>query len=189
MGGSGMSSRDWIDASAFDHAAAALERAGFERTAGSVAVKTLRKGANVVRKNVRAAVRRHRKTGRLSAGVRTKFTGAGMDFSARITSTGPIAHLIAGGVRPHEIGPPPYGRGSSSVMAIRASGAGRSGPVNKLIKVSDAIGYATVVHNPGFAADPYFHKGVQNSLPEINALAKAGAEAMATELKDRMGKR
>lgn len=161
-------SGEWIDASAFENAAKALERKGFERAAGRTVAWALRRSANVVRRQVRAAAKPHRKRGRLSSNVRTSFAGTGLDFSAKVRSTGPVAHLIAGGVRPHAIEP---GR----VMAIH--GAGKSGPI---------VGFATAVQHPGFRADPYFHRGVTAAGPEIKAIVDKSAETMRDELAFRM---
>lgn len=165
-----------INGDDFRKAAAALEKRGFDKAAGRTVAFALRRSANVVRRHVRAEARPHRKTGRLSGNVRTRFVGVGLAFVARVKSTGPVAHLIVGGVRPHKIGPPPYGRGSSKVMALHA-GKGKSNSV---------VGFATVVSNPGFKGDPYFHRGVERSAPEINAIIDASAQTMVKELAYRM---
>jgi hypothetical protein len=160
-----------IDASAFHDAAKALERAGFERQAGRTVAWALRRSGNVVRRHVRAELKRHRRTGRLAGNVRTRFSGVGLGFSARIWSGGPIAHLIAGGVQPHAIAVTDDKR----AMTIRAPG--RAGGV---------VGFAAAIQHPGFSGDPYFRRGVKAAAPEINAIVAKSAETMASELAYRM---
>ncbi len=169
-----MSDRDYgIDASDFVAASKALERHGFERQAGVTVAYAIKRSATVVRRHVRKEVRSHRRRGRLSSNVVVRHRGAGLEFVATVKSAGPVAHLIAGGVAPHDIAP-------GSVMAIH--GPGRSGPV---------IGFATAVRAPGFPADPYFARGVRGAAPEINAIIDKSADTMARELAFRMerGKR
>lgn len=164
-----------INADAFRNAAKALEKEGFDRAAGRTVAFGLRKAANAVRRGVRAEARRHRKTGKLNSGVRTYFKGIGLNFEARVKTTGPVAHLIVGGVTPHPIAGPPYGRGNSQVMALHASG-----------KAGALIGFAKVVQHPGFKADPYFHNGVKRAAGDINEAIKKSAETMTKELAYRM---
>lgn len=150
-----------IDGAAFNDAAQALG-ASFDEVAAKTVRTTLRKAANVVRGNVRARARRHHRTGRLEAGVHTSWQGAGLSFQLRVFAESPESNLIAGGVRPH---------------VIRAT---RPMPVGGL------TGFAEVVHHPGFRADPFFHRGVVESLPAIQALVDAAAKVMAAELAARM---
>jgi hypothetical protein len=159
-----------IDASAFRDAARALERAGFERQAGRTVAWALRRSANAVRRHVRAELKGHRRTGHLAGNVRTRFGGAGLDFSARVKSGGPVAHLIAGGVQPHAIGVE-----HKRAMTIRGSGRG-----------AGIEGFATVVQHPGFRADPYFTRGVKASAHDINDIVQKSADTMARELAYRM---
>lgn len=150
-----------IDATAFNKAAAALSEAGFEEVAGPIVKHALRQSANVVRDSIKSAARRHRRTGRLERGVHTTWKGAGLAFQLRVSSTGSVAHLIAGGVRPHGI---------------------RAGDVHHPMPVGRMTGFAEAVRNPGFRGDPYFHRGVQASLPAITAIVEAAGAAMVKEL-------
>lgn len=160
-----------IDHHDFARAAKALEHAGFQKTMGWHVRDVMRKSANLVRKNARAGLAPHRRRGRLASGVRTYFKGTGLDSTATIRSTGPIAHLISGGVKPHTIEP-------GHVMAM----VGREG------KATGVVGFATVVQHPGFKADPYFSKAVRKSVPDINAFLRTAAIEMVHELRARMGR-
>lgn len=162
-----------VDASDFAKAAEALSRQGFETEAGKVAAATIRKGINAARRHVRAAAKPHRKTGRMSGNVRTSFTGRGLDLEGRVFAGGRVAHLITGGVKPHaEPGPAKQGH----VMAIH--GPGRSGPV---------VAFARHVEHPGFGADPFFARGVDESHADIEAALQAGVDSLASDLAARIG--
>lgn len=165
-----------IDASDFVDASKALERHGFERQAGITVAYAIKRSANAVRRNVRGELKRHRKSGRLSRAVIVKSRGTGLDIVTKVKSAGPIAHLVSGGVAPHDIDAEPGG-----VMVIRGPGAG----------FRPTIGYATAVRHPGFQGDPYFARGVRKAAPEINAILQKSADTMARELAFRMerGKR
>jgi hypothetical protein len=165
MGGDGVSTTTelvTIDGRAFARAARALERHGFEEVASDTVKHALRQSANVVRGNVKTEARRHHRTGHLEAGVHTTWKGAGLAFQLRVSSTGPEAHLITGGVRPHKID------------------AGR--PMN----IGGVIGFKDAVEHPGIKADPYVHRGIKESLPAIQAIVTAAARDMAAQLTERM---
>lgn len=167
-----MSARDYdVDMTAFKHAAHELERHEFQAAAGRTVAYALRRAANAIRRKVREALRGHRRTGRLASNVRVRYQGTGLAFESLVWSSGPIAHLIVGGVRPHRIEP-------GKVMPIHASG--RRGPV---------VAFAYAVESPGFPADPYFRKGVKAAAPEINAIFDKSAETMAAELAYRLSRR
>jgi hypothetical protein len=82
-----------------------------------------------------------------------------------VSSTGPIAHLIAGGVRPH---------------GIRAHDPHHPMPIGRFRAFSEAV------RNPGFRADPYFAAGVKESLPAIKGIVDQAGAAMVKELADHM---
>lgn len=164
-----------IDASAFRRAADALENNGFAKLAGPPVAMAIKQSAYAVRRNVRKELKPHKRTGRLHKDVRTKFQGAGLLFIAKVKSTGPVAHLIIGGVKPHTIGPPPFRRGSATVLPIHEGGS--NGAV---------VAFSKVVEHRGFGGDPYFHRGVQRAAPEINELIRIAADAMCKELAKRM---
>lgn len=153
-----------IDTTDFRKAAEALERAGFERQAGRTTAWALRRIVNLIRKNVRLELKPHRVTGKMRDRVRVRFHGVGLKATAGVRSTGSQSNLIAGGVRPHRI----------------------EHPRMPLWGKSAVQGFASVVEHPGFAADPFFHRGYRRSIPEINAIAKKSAETMAKELAYRM---
>lgn len=155
-----------FDTREFEQAAKALERAGFERQAGRTTAWALRRIVNLVRKNVRAEMRSHRKTGKMRDRVRVRMHGIGLKAVGGVRSTGSQTNLIVGGVRPHAI--------AGQVMPLYASGRG------------GVEGFARSVEHPGFAADPFFRRGHLRSVPEINAIAKKAADTMAKELAYRM---
>lgn len=160
-----------VDARDFERAAAALEGHGFDRVAGRTVQGAIRKMINAVRRHVRAAAKPHRRTGRLSSNVRVYFTGQGMDFVGRVKAAGPVAHLIIGGVRPHQIR-------TRHVMALR--GPGRAAPV---------IGFAQAVQHPGFRADPFFARGVSDASADMQQIIEQAADRMVDDLTYRLGKR
>jgi hypothetical protein len=158
-----------VDAREFREAASKLTKAGFEKAAGRTVAWALRRSANLVRRNVRAFAKPHRRTGKMADKVRTRFTGAGMDFVAGVKATGAGSNLIVGGVRPHRIAP-------GKLMPLWA-GKGKRAAV---------IGFARVVEHPGFEADPFVHKGIEASKPEIGDIFRKSAETMTSELAYRM---
>lgn len=153
-----------IDGTAFATAAAKLDAAGFEDVAQKVVKHALRQAANVVRGNVKTEASRHRRRGRLEAGVHTTWKGAGLAFALRISVTGPEAHLIVGGVGPHR---------------IKALG---SHP----LPVGGVTGFAESVQHPGFRGDPFVQRGIKRSLPAIQILVDAAGAQMVAELARRM---
>jgi hypothetical protein len=169
MGGCGMSKGGFtVDASDFDKAAKALEKAGFERQAGRTAGWALRRIANLVRANVRKELGPHRRTGKMRDRVRVRIAGQGLKMVAGVKTTGSGSNLIVGGVRPHTIAGP--------VMPLW-TGRGRS---------STVTGFARAVEHPGFPPDPFFHRGFVKSKPAIQDILKASAKTMASELAYRM---
>ena len=158
-----------IDASDFARAAHELEKAGFERAAGRTTAYAARRIVNLVRKNVRAELKPHTKTGKMRDRVRVRISGFGLDTVAGVKTTGSGANLIVGGVQPHTISP---GR----VMPLW-SGKGRN---------SGITGFARAVQHPGFPADPYFHRGYVKSKAAIHDIVKASTDTMASELAYRM---
>lgn len=149
-----------VDAADFNRAAAALEGAGFDELAGKIVKHALRRSANVVRDNVRTRAARHGQ--RLAKGVHTTWRGAGFAFQLRVSATGPVAHLIAGGVKPHRIAP------------------------GRVMKIGGVIGFARAVQHPGFRADPFVHRGIVDSLPAIQAIVDQAGSEMAAALAARL---
>ena len=119
----------------------------------------------VVKRAVIKRAKRHRKSGRLEKKIWFKQFGAGWDTIAKVHSGGPVAHLIAGGVGRHRI------------------------PMHSVVRPSMPLyeggriqGYARGANHPGFRKDPYFHVGAMNSRLAINAILKASAKRLATNL-------
>lgn len=157
-----------IDATPFGKASKAI--AGFETAANRALEAALRKAGQAVRKSVRAEAKPHRRTGKLSKGIRLWAKGRGRDATVTVKSTGPVAHLIVGGVKPHAI-TQPYKRGNATVMALHAPG-----------KAGGVTGFAKTVEHPGFGADPYFKRGVDASRDEVNRILATQGDLMAKQL-------
>lgn len=153
-----------IDADDFIRAAEALEGAGFDRQAGRIVASALRKSGNSVRRHVRERLKPHRQTGKLARAVRQDVRGYGMDTAVTVRSGGPVAHLVSGGVRAHDIDP---GR----IMAMH--GPGRAKPL---------IGFAQAVHHPGFRGDPYFAKGIRDAQGDIQGYLSDAADDLVGAL-------
>lgn len=162
---------EYIDASDFERAADALERAGFDRVAGGHAAKAVRASINAARKGIRGRARRHRRTGKMASRIRTRFDGRGFAIVGQVRAGGAVAHLIAGGTAPHAI-EPIQGR----VLAL----AGRGGGI---------VGYARHVEHPGTAADPFVALGIADARPAMETAWQDAGEAMVAELAERMTKR
>lgn len=157
-----------IDGADFEKAARALSAAGFEDVASDFVKHALRQSANVLRNNVKAGARKHHRTGRLEGDIHTTWKGAGLAFQLRIAATGPVAHLIIGGVRPHTI--------VSRTKVMTLPGSPRS--------------YAREVRVGGFRGDPFLRKGLKQSIPAIQAIVTDAGKTMAADLAKRMeGKR
>jgi hypothetical protein len=117
--------------------------------------KAMIDSGEVVRENVAIKALRHRRSGTLQGKIRLKTAGTGWDMTVDIHSGGPVAHLIAGGVRRHEIRPSPH-----RIMKFPKGGI-------------SGFGYS--VQHPGFPGDHYFRRGVEASVPEVNAVLKKSA--------------
>lgn len=137
-------------------AAPALEKA--ERQAGAVVLD-----------NVKAAARRHRKSGRLERGITVQVRGKGAATQVSVHAGGASAHLVAGGVEPHRI---------------------RAMPGHALAFVRGGVTtFAAAVRHPGFAADPFFAEGVEASAAQIDRITAQAGDAIAGELATRIRRR
>lgn len=160
-----------LDLSPVQDAIRELRGAGYEKAAAGILGRNLRTASNAVRRNVRGELKSHRKTGRMSSNVRVRVTSSPdlAGLSASVKSTGSGSNLIVGGVRPHSEtsdGPMPLfvGRGRSSSVA----------------------GFARAVQHPGFAADPFFARGVDASEHDIHTALTAAQDEMASALARRL---
>jgi hypothetical protein len=162
-----------IDHHDFDQAARALEDANFKSLAGKAVSPAMRKSANLVRKNVRAALKPHNRTGKMRDRVKVRFAGFGLNTVAGVRTTGSGSNLVIGGVRPHHI---PAGGGSGKVMPMWG---GRK-------KEAGITGFATASEHPGFRGDPFFHRGVMASQAGIQQLVQGAADEMVRLLADAM---
>lgn len=148
-------------------AAHALEARGFARDAGRIVAKGLRKMANAGRREIRAAMRPHRRTGKMAGKVRAWFDGYGMDTTATVKAGGSVVHLIVAGTAPHELRPV-----RARAMTIRAPG--RAGAVV-------AVRRGPIRH-PGTRPDPVVERGIEAAMPELGRLM----DATVIELRDRL---
>lgn len=119
----------------------------------------------IVQRAVRKRAKRHYRSGRLERNVRVMSIGAGWERTVRVKSHGSVAHLVAGGVRPHMIRARPPRT-----------------PAMPLFVGNSITGWAEAVQHPGFRGDPYFHVGAMNSRLAINAVLKKSARTLAAHL-------
>lgn len=162
-----------IDHADFDKAANALVDANFKRLAASAINPALRSSANLVRKNVRAALKPHNRTGKMRDHVKVRVQGSGLAMTAGIRTTGAGSNLVIGGAKPHPI---PGGDKIMPIWGGRKKGAGIEG-------FARSIGM-----HPGFRGDPFFKRGVVASMAGINQNVATAAEKMAELLAEAMRK-
>jgi hypothetical protein len=163
-----------IDAREYQKAAEALTKAGYERVAGRTAAYAIRRAINVVRRNVRAELKPHNKTGKMRDRVRTRFLGRGLDLVGGMRSTGVGSNLIVGGVRPHPIA----SERAMPMWAGKGAWKGGSG--------AGITGFVRTVEHPGLKADPFVHRGIVRSSGAIQEIVNASSRTMARELAYRM---
>lgn len=150
-----------IDAGELRTAARALDE--LDDIAAAELEVTERKLGEAIAAKVRIRARRHRRTGRMERYITVKAEGRGLATRVTVHAGGSVAHLIAGGVRPHTIRPL-----RSQALAIRRGGAVR--------------GFAEVVKHRGVRPDPFFADGVEDAGHEIDQLTAQAADAIAGEL-------
>lgn len=157
---------DEIDTSEFDAAAAGLAGAHelVNRLAGA-AVDDMAEAALV---NVRRRRAAHRVTGKGERMITLRETGAGANRRAVVHAAGQVAPLIAGGTRRH---------------IIRAA-AGHA-----LAFAGPARGFAANVRHPGTRADPFVHRGLEDTRPRVRQITDTTATRLASGLADELGGR
>lgn len=168
-----------IDDSEFRKAAAALSASSFRSLENRVVPPILRGAGNVVRKNVRAELAPHRRSGKTASHVTVRKAGSGLGTVVTVQAGGKTAHLLEGGTRAHD--EVAHGR----AMTIRGAGASNSAVTgsSKRIRGAGAVsGFAGVVHHPATAAVPFFDRGVEKSGPEVQTLIDAGADQIVAAL-------
>lgn len=150
-----------VDVSGVYEASKALSEDAQPIAAGILANAMVDMG-NTLRRHVRAQVKGHRRTGKLSSHVGMKRYGVGFNRIVRVFSGGSVAVLITKGATPHVEQP-------GKIMPMREGrGAFKGG------KGAGIIGFRRVVHHPGFQGDPYFKRGVTAAQGENDAtLAQA----------------
>lgn len=164
-----MSNDFTIDTKALGRAAQALGP-GFRAIAGKTVEKTLGKAGSAVSKKARAEARRHTKTGRSKLPERVRSTRRGrlLDTVVKVRAGGPIAHLVIGGTKAHEIQ-----AGAADALAIHATS--RGGAI-------ETTGFASHVSHPGATGDGFFARGVDEAEPEMRAYLQLATDQMAQEL-------
>lgn len=150
-----------IDASAFEHAAAELNAAGFEAVAEHHVEHALRQAANVLRDNVRHEAARHR----LEGAVHTSWRGAGLTFSIRVGLVGKPAIWIALGTRAHRID----------------AHLGRRMPIG-----GSPIRFAEHVQSRGLRPDAMVSRGIEASREALRRIVDQAGAAMVAELASRV---
>lgn len=148
------------DVDARDFRGAALALADFDAIAGRSLETAERKVAEAVADKVRIAARRHRRSGKMERYITVKATGKGVDARVTVHAGGAVAHLIAGGVRPHTIRPV-----RARALAIRAGAR-----------------FAAVVRHRGVRPDPFFAEGVDAARRDVDQITGQAADAIAGEL-------
>jgi hypothetical protein len=163
-----------------DHAIRELSARGWDKAALPTMRNLVRRTVNTVRKNVRAQAAPHRKTGKMRNSVRTRFAAqsSGWRFYGSMRVTGAVANLIVGGVVPHRI------TAGGAVMPMW-TGAGKW----KRGEGRGIIGFARAVEHPGFAADPFVDRGIDESRPAIQGYMDDAVKTMAKELAYRLERR
>lgn len=120
--------------------------------------------ADATQDAIRAAARRHRRTGRLDKNIRqVDLRDAGLASSATVAATGMVAPILVGGSRAHRIRPL-----HARALALRGSGP--------------ASGFAAGVRHPGTAPDPFFARGIAASQADVGRIIDRGAERAADQL-------
>jgi len=165
-----------IDSHEFEDAARALEQAEFKELAGQTVGAVLNRSGNAVRRHVRAAARPHRKSGRMAGKIRIYRTGDGLDTEVRVHAGGRVAHLVERGFKAHGIVPR-----QARVLAIKGSRS-RGGGHN-------VVALTVSVQHPGYAGDPFFERGVEDSRSDVQEQFTAGAATMARNLAFRISRR
>lgn len=181
-----------VDARDFKRAAEALEHKHFKALADQTIGAVLVNSANIARRHIRSKAASHRRTGKMAGRIQYTKKGAGLEMEVRLRAGGPIAHLLEGGVAPHEevarggSGGAQLG-GSGAAMTIRGAGASSgalSGFGSRVVRASGAgvLALRRVVHHPGNAAAPFFQDGINEAQPEIQARIDKGADTMKRNL-------
>jgi hypothetical protein len=149
----------------------------FTRYAKGPVNEAMRKATVLVKNAARRELGSHRRTGKMRSRIRTKTWGGGAFRKYGVKSTGVGSNLIVGGVRPHSI------TAGGRVMPMWGGrGAWKRG------QGSGIEGFARRVEHPGFPADPFFDRAIDQSAPEVNALLDAAARQIAANLAAAIGR-
>jgi hypothetical protein len=179
-----------IDTTQLQRAADALDAFAFRKLADQTVGAVLVRAGNAVRRHVRNRAAPHRRSGHMAGRVQYKRQGVGVGTTVTVYAGGPVAHLLEGGTRPHEIG---LGKaagqlgGSGKALTIRGSGSVNSrwaGAGSKGVRGAgaDILAVRTGVHHPGNRAVPFFADGVDDSEAEVQGIIDRGAATMANNL-------
>lgn len=152
-----------IDTRELDAVAAALRAGAVDDAIDRQAADVLPELADDAVRAVRAAARRHRRTGALDRSVHASIVGSGVDTVARVTAND-VAPIIVRGSRPHDI------RAHGRVLAF-------AGP---------PAGFATAVHHPGTAPDPFVARGLSAIGGDIAAAGDSAADHLAADVAARL---
>jgi hypothetical protein len=135
----------------------------------------------ITKNAARREVARHRQSGKLRSLIRTRNRGSGFALVAGVKSAGGVSNLIVGGVVPHRIAP----GGVMPLWGGRGSFFTPGGKVRK--NFAGITGFASVVQHPGFAADPFFARAIDDTEAERNRILQDAADGMARDLARALG--
>lgn len=160
-----------IQAQSLQGVVAALDARQFSAYARVPVNDAMRKATVIVKNAARRELGPHRRTGKMRSRIRTKVWGSGVYRQYGVKSTGVGSNLIAGGVGPH-----PITAGGRVMPMWGGKGAWKGG------KGRGIEGFARRVEHPGFPADPFFDRAIDESAPEVNRLLDAAARQIADNL-------
>lgn len=154
-----------IDATAFERLANKLRAGVVDDELARTAQQTIPAVAEAQLRAVKAAARRHRKTGKLEAAITLERRGSGLATTVELHA-GDVAAIIVGGSRPHDIRP-------AAGHALRLVGG-------------SVTGFAAGVHHPGTSPDPFIARGVAAASGETASIIDAGAARLGNRLAARL---
>jgi hypothetical protein len=142
-------------------------------------VPAQKESVRLVKNAARRQAARHRGTGRMRSQIRTKGWGRGIRYIAGVKATGVGSNLIVGGVGRHTIG------GAGGPVMPFWSGRGqmfnKSGSVKKG-NGAGITGFSRVVEHPGFAADPFFDRAIDETQGQRDQLMQTAITGVVRDL-------
>lgn len=153
-----------IDLSELDALEADLRGGLVDDVIDAIAADDIRAMAEAARDGIRAAARRHKRTGKLERAIELEVHPDGVRTTARVV-VGDVGPIIVHGQRAHEI------------RALHSPVLAFAGPV---------AGFATSVHHPGVAPDPFVARGLAAAAGDLGAIADDAAHDTAARVAARL---